>query len=106
MCGLQWVPLQRIKKAFLSKNCRDSEQYRDDIERVVTEQVCPSCHGGRLNKKALSCRISGKNIADCSNMAISDLVCFLKTLQSPKADTVISALLQQLSSAMNVGLAI
>ena len=96
--------IPRIKKAFLSKNCRDSEQYRSDIERVVTEQVCPVCQGGRLNRNILNCRINGKNIADCSNIAISDLVCFLKTIQSTKIDTVIDALLQQLSFAVDVGL--
>ena len=96
--------IPRMKKAFLSKKCRESEQYRSDIERVVTEQVCPSCHGNRLNKKTLNCRINGKNIADCSNMSISDLVRFLKTIQSNKIDTVIDALLQQLSFAIDVGL--
>lgn len=96
--------IPRITRTFLSKNCREVERYRADIERVVSEKVCPMCMGGRLNKKALACKINGHNIADCSNMTITALIKFLQQISAPSVDNVIEALLRQLTFAEGVGL--
>lgn len=96
--------IPRMKKAFLSKDCRDSEIYKNDLARVKTDVICPVCVGKRLNQKVLSCKINEKDITECSDMAISELSIFLKTIHISKVDTVIEALLQQLDFATRVGL--
>lgn len=96
--------IPRMKKAFLSKDCRDSENYRNDLERVKTDVVCPVCVGKRLNQNVLNCKINGKDITECADMSISDLSVFLKTVHVSRAGTVIEALLQQLDFAVRVGL--
>ena len=42
-------------------------------EQFSTEQVCPTCHGQRLGREALSYRIADKNIAELSAMDIAEL---------------------------------
>lgn len=96
--------IPRIKKAFLTKSCRDTKLYKNHIARVVYEDLCPTCCGSRLNSKVLSCKINGKTIADCVNMTISDLIDFLKEIKVPSVSTVTESLLQQLSYAKEVGL--
>lgn len=96
--------IPRMMRTFLSKNCREAERYRADIERVVSEKICPECLGGRLNPKTLACKINGHSIADCSNMTIIALIDFLKQIHHSGIESVIEALLQQLAFAENVGL--
>ncbi len=96
--------LPRLKRTFLSKNCREAQRYQADIEQIVVEKTCHVCEGGRLNKKALACKINGQNIADCSNMTIIALIDFLKQVKQPNVDSVVEALLRQLTFAESVGL--
>ena len=41
--------------------------------QFITTSLCPECHGQRLNREALHFRINGKNIAELSQMDISEL---------------------------------
>ncbi len=41
----------------------DNERLREDIERYMTEQPCPECHGARLKPEVLAVTIAGLNIA-------------------------------------------
>lgn len=96
--------IPRIKRTFLSKSCRDAKLYKNDIARVVSEDVCPACLGSRLNSKVLSCKIHGKNIGDCVNMTITDLTDFIKEITVENVSIITQELLQQLSYAKEVGL--
>lgn len=42
-------------------------------ESFSTEQVCPECHGQRLTKEALHFFLAGKNIAEVSNLTLTEL---------------------------------
>ncbi len=42
-------------------------------EQFSTTATCPTCHGDRLNREALSYRFGGKNIAELSRMDIARL---------------------------------
>ena len=41
------------------------------LREFMTETPCPSCHGARLNRQALSAKIAGHSIADITRMSIS-----------------------------------
>lgn len=96
--------IPRMKRTFLSKNCREAERYRADIERVVSDKICPVCAGGRLNQKTLACKINDHSIADCSNMTITALIEFLQQIHNPSVCSVTDALQKQLAFAKSVGL--
>nr|WP_054875006.1 excinuclease ABC subunit UvrA [Oxobacter pfennigii] len=107
----EWPPtskyegvIPRIKRTYLSRNCRDAKRYQADINRIVIEKVCPACSGSRLNPKVSGCKIHGKNITDCANMTITELIAFIESIHVSQVDTVIQAILQQLAFAENVGL--
>ncbi len=51
----------------------DSEARRTELERYLVEGECEVCHGDRLNKKALSVTVAGKNIHEMGELSIDSL---------------------------------
>ncbi len=96
--------LVRFKEDFFSKDSKELRTHAPALKKVVRSGPCPECHGARLNKKSLSCRIHGKNIADCSDMQINDLQKFLDTITEPKARTIIAETRERLQSLIDIGL--
>lgn len=43
------------------------------VDQFAVTDVCPQCHGARLNREALSFRIDGKNIYELASMDLNDL---------------------------------
>ena len=78
----------------------------------VTETVeCPVCHGKRLNEESLLFRIDGKNIYEVSQMEISELQKWLRSLpeklsarQSTIARDILKELNDRVGFLMDVGL--
>lgn len=107
----QWPPtaiyegiVPRIRKAFLNKESRDSSLYRKDIERIAVRKTCPDCQGSRLNAKVRTCKIADKNIADCTQMTILELISFLEHIHKTQVASVVEEILQQLYFMKEVGL--
>jgi excinuclease ABC subunit A len=49
-----------------------SDYIRSEIERFMRKEICSTCNGTRLRHEALSVTISGKNIAQVTQMPIVD----------------------------------
>ena len=49
-------------------------------EQFSKTDICPECHGARLNREALHFRIAGKNIAELADMDIKDLLKWVVSL--------------------------
>ena len=86
-----------------------SNWIRDWIEGYMTESVCNTCHGARLNDSVLSVLIGKKNIFEITNFSIRDLYDFLTNLKLTKEQQEISNLIikeisSRLSFLINVGL--
>ncbi|MEF3305081.1 excinuclease ABC subunit UvrA [Paenibacillus sp. GYB003] len=94
----------RIKRTFLDKDSRDSARYKEAIDRVVTEERCSVCDGGRLNRTVLSCTLNGKSIADCCGMPINELIRFIQAVDEPGARTITEAIARRLSHLESIGL--
>lgn len=80
-------------------------------EQFSKTEVCPACHGARLNREALSYRFAGKNIAELSNMDIAELYEFLSGVepqleekQRAIAHEILKELLSRLKFLLDVGL--
>ncbi len=54
--------------------------------QFVKEMKCPVCNGQRLNREALHYRIADKNIAELSEMDISELAEFLSNIEDKMTD--------------------
>lgn len=64
---------------------------------------CPECMGGRLNQKALSVVINGKNIGEVGNMPLTGCLEFVKKIDHPHAEVIKPRLIEQLENLINVG---
>jgi excinuclease ABC A subunit len=95
----------KVQRLYLSKD-RESLQphIRAFVDRAVTFQTCPACAGSRLNPAALSSRIEGRNIAECSAMQISDLAGFVRAIEDPSVGPLVATLRELLDSLVEVGL--
>ncbi|MEU4686360.1 excinuclease ABC subunit UvrA [Streptomyces xinghaiensis] len=95
----------RIRRTFLAKD-RESMQphIRAFVDRAVVFADCRDCGGARLNAAALSSKIGGRNIADCSAMQISDLAAFVRTIEDESVAPLLAGLRQLLDSLVEIGL--
>lgn len=66
--------------------------------------TCPDCGGTRLNKKILSCKIEGKNIAEATSMSIRKLNAWIKTITDPLAEDLKAAIGARLTALEEIGL--
>ncbi|APF25787.1 excinuclease ABC subunit UvrA [Clostridium botulinum] len=96
--------IPRIERSFLKKEGGERDKYKKEINRIVTKKICPVCRGARLNEKILSCKINGKNIADCTKMQINDLIVFMKEIKEQSVETVLKALISRLEHLEYIGL--
>ena len=82
---------------------------RDWIETYMTESVCSTCNGSRLNSSMLSVLISKKNIYEASCLSIRDLRKFMNNLHLSNekqeiADLLVKEINNRLDFLINVGL--
>ncbi|MGL5916872.1 MAG: excinuclease ABC subunit UvrA [Culicoidibacterales bacterium] len=82
---------------------------RDQIQQYMSEQLCPSCHGNRLNEKALSVQVNHQNIAQITARSVRDAIVFFETIeltptQQQIATLVLKEIRDRLSFLNNVGI--
>jgi len=87
---------------------RDAEKWMAQFTRA---EICPECHGGRLNKEALHYFIGGKNIGEVASMELTHLASWLEGLEDKLTDqqrTIATEVLKEirtrLSFLLDVGL--
>ena len=97
--------LVRVQRHFLSKDREAMQPHiRAFVDRAVAFSTCPSCGGTRLNEAALSSRVRGRNIAECSAMQISDLAEFIHQIDDPSVGPLMTTLRETLDSLVEIGL--
>ncbi len=68
-----------------------SDGVRAEIEKLMTERECEVCHGKRLKKEVLSITVGGKNISEVTEMPVSKLPDFFKSLSLTEKQNIIAA---------------
>ncbi len=97
--------IPKIQKSMLSKDVEAMQPHvRRFVERAITFQTCPDCHGTRLTQEALSAKINGKNIAELCEMQISDLAAWMRDLDEPGVAPLVAGLQHLLDSFAEIGL--
>ncbi|MDP9802332.1 excinuclease ABC subunit UvrA [Acinetobacter calcoaceticus] len=94
----------RFERNFLKGEAQERNRYRNKLEEIITTKECSLCKGQRLNQKSLSCKINGKNIAECTALSVSMLLEFIETIKSEKFETVLHEIINKLSNLNLVGL--
>ena len=73
------------------------------VEQFISSDVCPECNGQRLNKEALHYRIDGKNIAQLSEMDVSELYEWMMTVEkrmTQRQQTIAAEILKELRTRL------
>ncbi|WP_426470130.1 hypothetical protein, partial [Salmonella enterica] len=58
-----------------------SDYVREQMEKYMTEQPCPTCHGNRLKKESLAVFVGDKHIGEVTAMSVNEALTFFETLQ-------------------------
>ena len=112
---LRGVPISYDGIAALLMAQREEEDTSREAEKWMTQftrsEVCPECHGGRLNKEALHYFIGDKNIGEVASMELTHLATWLEGLEdklTPQQRTIAIEVLKEirtrLSFLLDVGL--
>lgn len=96
--------IPRIEKAMLKKDAKEFNLRQKSLQEIIATKTCPECNGQRLNKKVLSCKINGKNIADCCELPVDELIAFIDEIPPKQYEVVISELQKKLKNLQTIGL--
>jgi len=98
----------RIERLY---NETSSDMMRGFYELYMTDHVCTTCHGARLNKEALSVLVNKLNIYEVCCLSIEDLLKWVKELKTALNETeleianlVINEIEARVNFLMEVGL--
>ncbi len=89
----------------------DSAWMREELSRFQTAQPCETCHGKRLNDKALAVKVAGEDIATPVRFSVTvalqwfeDLPAKLTDTQNQIARAILKEIVERLGFLNNVGL--
>ncbi|MHA8262648.1 ATP-binding cassette domain-containing protein [Lactobacillaceae bacterium Melli_B3] len=94
--------IPRIKRSII--NSDEGKHHQKAIQEVVNHHACPVCHGTKLRKPVLTCKINDKNIADVLQMDLIHGLEFLQSIKTPLVQGIIRELATKLSSLIDLGL--
>jgi excinuclease ABC subunit A len=86
-----------------------SDYIREQMEKYMAQQPCPTCKGYRLKKESLAVLVGGKHIGEVSSLSITEAQKFFSSLQLSEkemqiANLILREILERLSFLNNVGL--
>jgi excinuclease ABC subunit A len=89
----------------------ESAWMREELSKYQTAQACETCHGKRLNEKALAVKVAGTDIAAPVQMSVADAKAWflgldaqLNPTQSQIAKAILKEINERLGFLDNVGL--
>ncbi|MCZ0068592.1 excinuclease ABC subunit UvrA [Bacillus sonorensis] len=86
-----------------------SDYIREQMEKYMANQPCPSCKGYRLKKESLAVLVNGLHIGKITDMSVADGLQFFRSLELSEKDMKIANLIlreieERLGFLNNVGL--
>lgn len=98
--------LRNVERRFKETT---SDYVREQMEKYMAEQPCPSCKGYRLKPETLAVKIAGNHIAEVTDYSIQEAERFFNDLQLSEKDKKIAHLIlreinERLGFLINVGL--
>ncbi len=79
------------------------EDLSDREAKYFKETTCKACNGTRINDRARSVTINGKNIAELSTMELTDLQDFLDGVSGPVADPILAPIRWRMQQLIDIG---
>jgi excinuclease UvrABC ATPase subunit len=95
---------RNLERLYLKKPVEQLNNARKNAyEKYFVHAECDSCGGTRLNELARSVKLEGKNIAELSEMELSELSLFLKKVNGKIAEPITSKIQKILSYLIEIG---
>ncbi len=87
----------------------ESDNARERFAGYMREVPCLTCRGARLKPSSLAVSVGGKNIAEISNLSISELATFMRDLQLGEreariAERLVKEINERITFLLDVGL--
>ncbi len=97
--------ITKFERLYIKRDINHlAKNTRARVEAFITSGMCTECNGKRLNKKALSCKIQGYNIAEMSALEVAELIHLIRSIDNSEAETVIDTIIEQLQHLVDIGL--
>lgn len=97
--------VERFTNKYIKRDLKTmSERTQKQVEPYMTMGPCHLCKGARLSQAALNSRINGYNIADLTDMEITELIKVVKTFKDSAAQPIIKSLVERLQHLIDIGL--
>lgn len=88
-----------------------SERGLSRVQRFITAQTCPSCHGTRLNERARGTQVAGVDLAEATAKTLDEVVAWAPTVietlpaaMHPMARMIVEQLLEMAERLVQLGL--
>lgn len=94
----------KFNRLYLKKESELSETAKKRLSNLMTESVCPLCHGARLNQRVLTCKIGDYNIAQLMTLQLDELVEVIKGIHHEEVQPVLEQLKERLMNLIDIGL--
>ena len=95
----------RFERVYMKRDITKlKKKLQEEIMSHVRHGFCRTCGGSGLNPKALASKINGKNIVECMDMTATDLLGFMKTVESPRGVSLAKQIAQYLARMIDVGI--
>lgn len=97
--------IEKFTNKYIKRDIKTmGERTQKAVAEYMTEGPCPECKGARLNKKVLSCKIDGYNIAELADMEMGELIGVLKAIKDPVAKPMVQSLVERIQNVIDIGL--
>ncbi|PQD96283.1 excinuclease ABC subunit UvrA [Pradoshia eiseniae] len=98
--------LNNVERRYRETN---SDYIRDQMEKYMAEQKCPTCKGYRLKKESMAVLVDGRHIGQISELSIQDAYTFFDSLELSEKDmsigrSIFREIKERLGFLNNVGL--
>ena len=106
----QYIPFEGVVRNIERRYRETSSDYiREQMEKYMAEQPCPTCQGYRLKKESLAVLVGGKHIGEVTAMSVTEALVFFDRLELTEKEVQIARLIlreirDRLGFLQNVGL--
>lgn len=95
----------KYTKTLLNRDISSKSKHtQEKSQNLIAEMECTDCHGKRLNKAALGCKISGHSIADLCELELTQLREVLSQLTEPTVELLVGTIIEGLDRMIEIGL--
>lgn len=94
--------IPRMERSIFSTD--EGKRHAKRVSEIVYEDICPECHGTRVNERVRSCKINDLSIADVCLLPLDKALDFIRRISDPLAVDIQAELEKRLSALLEIGL--